>query len=365
METRAVVMDFASMYIGLYTCYYSAFLLFLAGLNRLIAFGKQSPALAYLRKWMCLVLALVGILSSLLAHFYLYLTGMTRSYDPGMGMMVTTVTNLNLAKAISYIVYLIPLSSTIFYYLVYQRLRAQRGDAISDRTKQLLTCAELSTFKIGCALLSTYVVSLSAHIAMDFENQEESVTLARVDEIVSTFPQIGLPLSLLLCNKTPTAITVDGRAQTTVMSTPPESSGATTSARPAPEGPETSGVFERVSVIVTPVKKNYDDQKRRQKNTEAARRCREKIKQKADRLQNELRQLRESNNRKNEVREDLIQKIRDSIDQIQVRALTAPEEEKTQILTEANQIIVNYLETVKIQRAQARQRMPTPRSSPD
>ncbi|KAK6751076.1 hypothetical protein RB195_002819 [Necator americanus] len=63
-------------------------------------------------------------------------------------------------KVSNYVFYAIPLISSVFYLAVFNSLRHQRADAVSEKTKMLLDKAERCSLKQGTWILTGYLVRL-------------------------------------------------------------------------------------------------------------------------------------------------------------------------------------------------------------
>lgn len=182
--------------------YYSTLLIFFMGLNRFAAFS--SPYLKDLlmeRKTLLWMLSGLLVFSIVVSVTVYKLSGMERVYD--QGDMNDYADHLLLIQVSNYVFYAIPLTSTIFYLLAFNSLRSQRGNAISGATKSLLDKAEKGTLKMGIWILVVYIIALVIHVVMGALSPDgfSYVLLSCLQTLTATAPQIGLPLSVVVCSK--------------------------------------------------------------------------------------------------------------------------------------------------------------------
>ncbi|EYC19341.1 hypothetical protein Y032_0024g1030 [Ancylostoma ceylanicum] len=148
----------ASLLIDLIISYFSTILIFFLGLNRFAAFS--SPRLNETlmnRKTLRYVLVGCLVVSVVVSVAVFELSGSTRVFESNV--MVDYVDNVIFMQISNYIFYAIPLASSMFYLSVFNSLRRQRADAISEKTKSLLDSAERCSLKQGIWILTIYLVS--------------------------------------------------------------------------------------------------------------------------------------------------------------------------------------------------------------
>ncbi|KAK6751075.1 hypothetical protein RB195_002819 [Necator americanus] len=149
----------ASLLLDLIISYFSTILMFFLGLNRFAVFSSPSLNERLMnKKTLRYALSLSLLLSVAVSVVIFQLSSCKRVYESNV--MVNYITNPIYMQVSNYVFYAIPLISSVFYLAVFNSLRHQRADAVSEKTKMLLDKAERCSLKQGTWILTGYLVRL-------------------------------------------------------------------------------------------------------------------------------------------------------------------------------------------------------------
>uniref|UniRef100_A0A8R1DH91 Uncharacterized protein n=1 Tax=Caenorhabditis japonica TaxID=281687 RepID=A0A8R1DH91_CAEJA len=191
----------AIMLCNMFTCIASSIWLFYAGLNRMMVLVYPDTIINAWGCWIVRITLTALVLIALgLSVLYQKMCGMYTRYDAITNTIQVVASDM--AEPLIIGVYAVPLFSLVFYAMAYNNLREKRLLVTSDKTKRIIDTAERKTLKIGMIIMISYTVSLAVHIFLVFvcTNVTYSMLYDKIDAVVSTCPQIALPLALLTCN---------------------------------------------------------------------------------------------------------------------------------------------------------------------
>ncbi|KAK6057410.1 hypothetical protein COOONC_05075 [Cooperia oncophora] len=189
-----------SVMVDLSISYFSALLIFFIGLNRFAAFSLPHIYNCIVkRRNLCCILFGLMLFSVATATVMHIIGGLQRTFTKHK--MVDYATSPLVVS--NYILYTLPLISSVFYLFAYKSLRSQRGVAISGTTKSLLNKAERCNLKQGIWILVVYLISFTIHVLMRLPMSDATslMVISSLGVISSAAPQFALPLSVFLCSK--------------------------------------------------------------------------------------------------------------------------------------------------------------------